>query len=87
MRSMLKKLSTGGGNNFDFRMGVGGSASESGEITIGVNFRKIKSSPPGGIVLISFWKCDSSIYLDFQLYYLDIQAISTLLCLLLVLDV
>ena len=41
-----------------------------------------------GTVLISSWKCIYySIYLDIQVYYLDIQAISTLLCLLLVLDV
>ena len=35
--------------------------------------------------LISSWKCNFSIYLDIQVYYLDIQAITTLLCLLLVL--
>ena len=42
-----------------------------------------------GTILISSWKCDFSIYLDIQIYhldiqvcYLDIQAISTLLCLL-----
>ena len=40
-----------------------------------------------GTVIISSWKCNFSIYLDIQVYYLDIQAISTLLCLLLVLDV
>ena len=38
-------------------------------------------------ILISSWKCNYSIYLDIQVHYLDIQAISTLLCLLLVLDV
>ena len=41
----------------------------------------------GGTVLISSWKCNFSIYLDIQVYYLDIQAITTLLCLLLVLYV
>ena len=41
----------------------------------------------GGTVLISSSKCDFSIYLDAQVYYLDIQAISTHLYLLLVLDV
>ena len=41
----------------------------------------------GGTVLISFWKCNYSIFLDIQVYNLDIQAISTLLCFLLVLDV
>ena len=41
----------------------------------------------GGIVLITFWKCNFSIYLDVQVYYLDIQATTTLLCLLLVLYV
>ena len=35
----------------------------------------------------SSWKCNYSIYLDIQVYYMNIQAISTLLCLLLVLDV
>ena len=33
------------------------------------------------------WKCNFSIYLDIQVYYLDIQAITTLLCLLLVIYV
>ena len=32
----------------------------------------------GGTVLISSWKCNLSIYLDIQVYYLDIQAITTL---------
>ena len=41
----------------------------------------------GGTVLITSWKCDFSIYLDIQVYYLDIQAITSLLCLLLVLYV
>ena len=41
----------------------------------------------GETVLISSWKRNYSIYLDIQVYYLDIQAISTLFCLLLVLDV
>ena len=41
----------------------------------------------GGTVLISSWKCNYSIYLDIQVYYLDIQAISTLLFLLMLLDV
>ena len=40
-----------------------------------------------GTVLISSWKCNFSIYLHIEAYYLDIQAISTLLCLILVLDV
>ena len=41
-----------------------------------------------GTMAISSWKCNYSIYLDVQVYYIDIQAISTLmLCLLLVLDV
>ena len=38
-------------------------------------------------VQIASWKCNFSIYLDVQVYYLDIQAITTLLCLLLVLYV
>ena len=37
----------------------------------------------GGAVLISSWKCNFSIYLDIQVYYLDIQVITTLLCLIL----
>ena len=41
----------------------------------------------GGTVLISSWKCNFGIYLDIQLYYLDIQAITTLVCFLLVLYV
>ena len=41
----------------------------------------------GENILISSWKCNFSIYLDIQVYYLDIQAITTLLCLLLVLYV
>ena len=41
----------------------------------------------GGTILISSWKSNFSIYLDIQVYCLDIQAISTLLCLLLVLYV
>ena len=32
----------------------------------------------GGLVLISSWRCNFSIYLDIQVYYLDIQAITTL---------
>ena len=40
----------------------------------------------GGTVLISSWKCNYSIYLDIQVYYMDIQTILTLVCLLLVLD-
>ena len=39
------------------------------------------------IDLISSWKCNYSIYLDIQLYHLDILAISTLVCLILGLDV
>ena len=41
----------------------------------------------GGSILNSSWKCNYSIYLDIWVYYLDIQAITTLLCLLLVLYV
>ena len=41
----------------------------------------------GGPILISSWKCNFSIYLDIQVYYLDIQAIITLLRLILVLCV
>ena len=41
----------------------------------------------GGTVQIASWKCNFSIYLDVQVYYLDIQAITTLLCLLLILCV
>ena len=41
----------------------------------------------GGPILISSWKCNFSIYFDIQVYYLDIQAITTLLCLLLALYV
>ena len=41
----------------------------------------------GGTVQIASWKCNFGIYLDIQVYYLDIQAITTLLCLLLVLYV
>ena len=41
----------------------------------------------GGTVQIASWKCNFDIYLDIQVYYLDIQAITTLLCLLLVLYV
>ena len=33
----------------------------------------------GRTILISSWKCNFSIYLDIQVYYLDIQAITTLL--------
>ena len=39
----------------------------------------------GGTVLISSWKCGFIIYLDIQIYYLDIQSITTFLCFLLVL--
>ena len=38
----------------------------------------------GGTILISSGKCNFSIYLDNQVYYFDIQVITTLLCLLLV---
>ena len=52
----------------------------------------MKSYPLGGgngreTVLIFSWKCNYSIYLDIQVYYFDIQALTTLLCLLLVLYV
>ena len=33
---------------------------------------------PGGIVQIASWKCNFGIYLDIKVYYLDIQAITTL---------
>ena len=42
---------------------------------------------PGGNgrhVLILSWRCNLSIYLDIHVYYLDIQAITTLLCFILV---
>ena len=39
----------------------------------------------GGMVQIASWKCNFSIYLDIQVYYLDIKAITTLLGLLFVL--
>ena len=39
----------------------------------------------GGAIQIASWKCNFSIYLDIQVYYLDIKAITTLLGLLLVL--
>ena len=32
----------------------------------------------GGTDQISSWKCNFSIYLDIQVYYLDIQTITTL---------
>ena len=35
----------------------------------------------GGTVQILSWMCNFNIYLDIQVYYLDIQAITTLLCL------
>ena len=41
----------------------------------------------GGTIQISSWKCNLNIYLDIQVYYLDIQAITTLLCFLLILYV
>ena len=34
----------------------------------------------GGTIQILSWKCNFNIYLDIQVYYLDIQAITTLLC-------
>ena len=40
-----------------------------------------------GTVQIASWKCNFSIYLDIHVYYLVFQAITTLLCLLLVLYV
>ena len=39
----------------------------------------------GGAIQIAPWKCNFSNYLDIQVYYLDIKAITTLLGLLLVL--
>ena len=39
----------------------------------------------GGAVQIASWKCNFTIYLDIQVYYLDIKSITTLLGLLLVL--
>ena len=41
----------------------------------------------GAPILISSWKCNFSIYLDIQVYYLDIQATTKLLCFILVLYV
>ena len=41
----------------------------------------------GGTIQIAPWKCNFGIYLDIQIYYLDIQAITTFLCLILVLYV
>ena len=41
----------------------------------------------GGPVQIASWKCNFGIYLDIQVYYMDIQAITALSCLLSVLDV
>ena len=41
----------------------------------------------GGTIQIASWKCNFGIYLDIQVYYLDIKAITTLLCLILVLYV
>ena len=35
----------------------------------------------GGTVQISSWKCNFNIYLDIQVYYLDIQPVTKLLCL------
>ena len=54
-----------------------------------MNIKKVHWGGRGNwvTVLISLFKRNYSIYLDIQVYYLDIQAISTLLCLLLVLDV
>ena len=37
----------------------------------------------GGTIQIASWKCNFSIYLDIQVYYFDIQTITTLLGLLL----
>ena len=42
--------------------------------------KKVIQWGAGGPVLISSWKCNFSNYLDIQVYYLDIQAITTLLC-------
>ena len=41
--------------------------------------KKLSTGGNGGTVLISSWKCNFSIYLDIQVYYLDTQAITTLL--------
>ena len=52
--------------------------------------KKLSNTGPwgnGGQVLISSWKCNFSIYLDIQIYYLDIQAITTLVCIILILYV
>ena len=52
--------------------------------------KKLLSGESGrnrGTVLISSWKCNYSIYLDIQVYYMDIQAICKHLCLLSILDV
>ena len=52
-----------------------------------MKFKKVIHCGNGGIVQIASWKCNFGIYLDTEVYYLDIQAITTLLCLLLVLYV
>ena len=55
-----------------------------------INIKKVihcgEAMENGGTILISSLKCSYTIYLDIQVYYMDIQAILTLLCLLLVLD-
>ena len=57
-------------------------------IFCGIDIKKvIRYGVLGGIILVSSGKCNYSIYLDIQVYYLDIQAISTLLFFLLVIDV
>ena len=49
---------------------------------------RVKKSYPlggnGGTVQIASWQCNFGIYLDIQVYYLDIEAITALLCHLLV---
>ena len=52
---------------------------------------RVKSYPLGGglgeLSKFASWKCNFSIYLNIQIYYMDIQAITILLCLLFVLYV
>ena len=43
-----------------------------------MNIKKVSHGcEKSGTFLISFWKCNYSIYLDIPVYYLDTQAIST----------
>ena len=62
------------------------------DIFLWVDLKKLSTGGKGGLegnggtIQIFSEKCHYCIYLDIQVYYMDIQAISTLLCLLLVLD-